>query len=181
MKRIKALIAKHIGFLSFFVSALVFLGVTWLKPHQPATLVPIINRFVAPGSRLQLHDVHWVPASAVKPAPFAQLHGYAKAPLYPGEIVSPAMLGNMSAKTVIVAVTPTNASDTTVALPGALVEVLVLTPKALLWHSDALPVVRGNSGNGGGASVDVTMPIAEAVHYEHLKAKGSVELVGLTS
>jgi len=182
MSSLKERMKEHAGVAAFAVSAAVFgfLSLTHAKA-QGAVMVPIMSHFIAPGSRVKESDIHWVSSTTVHSVNVSRLLGYARVPLYVGEVLSPQEIGGLPNKTVVVAVTPTNGSDVNVAATGDMVDILVLGPKGVRWQSGALLVEGTTDYTGSGASINVTMSLAEAMVFERVKALGTVELVGMTS
>lgn len=182
---IKDFLRGHAGLVAFCASAMAFGGLSVLKPGEPARgtpiMVPIVKNFVAAGSPVHSGDIRWVPESHLHPVKALNLKGYAKVPLFPGEILSPQNLGTLSKRSVLVAVAPTNGIDARVARVGSYVDVLVATAHGVSWQSGPLPVVSRSLGAGATASIDVSMEMRQAVVFEQWKSRGTVELVGMTS
>ncbi|MCL5116386.1 MAG: hypothetical protein M1272_04485 [Firmicutes bacterium] len=181
MKGLKDRLSEHAAVVAFGASALVFGVLSVMKARHPVALVPVVREFVPQGSRIEPKEIRWIASSAVMSAPAGQFKGYAKVPLFPGEILSPVEVGRFSSKTVIVAISPTYSIDANVAVPGSAVDVLVMGSRGVVWESGPLPVVSTSVGSSAPASVNVTMPLAKALTYERLRTGGQVELMGMTS
>ncbi len=185
MNSFKQQLQNRAGIAAFAASAVVFGLLSILKPGRQAQpshiLVPIVKKFVASGSHVSPGDIRWVRESRLRPIPAKDLSGYAKVPLFPGEILSPQNLGQWSQRTVLVAVAPTNAVDSGVARVGNYVDVMVTGAKGVAWQSGPLPVVGRSLGGGLRPSVDVAMGMKQALTFEQIQSKGRVELVGMTS
>ncbi|MCY0863450.1 MAG: SAF domain-containing protein [Sulfobacillus sp.] len=167
------------GPLALVVSGAVFLGSSWLTPNRPVVEVPVVTRYVPPGSPITAADLRWVPETAMGAINPSRLQGYAREPLWPGAVVTPAMLGKIPQNWVVMTVSPSAAADTFLASPGASVQVVVWSGQQIIWQSSPLTVIGVNQSIGSGADVALLVPWQEAIAlYQHEKA-GLVMLVGV--
>lgn len=174
---------KHAGLAAFVVSAAVFAGISLAQHSPPAHAeIPLVARYVARGSRVTPPDIRWISEGSLHAVKPDLLTGYARVPLFPGEIVSPAEIGRHGSATVLVAIAPQDAVDLNVAHVGGTVDVLVLGKTGhIVWQSGAVPVVSASTGSGMASSVNVSMSMAQAMAYVQHKPEGTVELVGMGS
>lgn len=183
MKGLKDRLQTRAGLVAFAVSAVIFGVMSVAVPHTKSThvLIPIVKRFVAAGRPVGSGDIEWVSEATLRPVSPSALKGYAKVPLFSGSVISPQELGPFSRGTVLVAVSPASPVDAGVAVVGGEVEVLVSNTHGLAWQSGPLPVVSRTLGGGSPASVNVVMTMNEALSFERVMNRGTIELVGLPS
>ncbi|NMP22570.1 SAF domain-containing protein [Sulfobacillus harzensis] len=169
---------ERAGLAAFVAAALVFMVLSVVPRRQPqALLVPVLRHDVAAGTRLSASDIRWVKSTRIHGVEPASLVGYAKTPLFAGEIVSPVDVGaRPPSGAVVVAVAPADSADVTVAAIGRQVDILaVLKNGQLAWQSGPVTVV----GLSHGASVQVAMPLTQAIAYERQAFESTIELVGM--
>lgn len=182
MSALRDQLQRRAGLAAFGVGALVFGALSVAKPGTAAApaMVPVLKRFVAAGSPVSTRDIRWVSDTKMRPAPRQKLSGYARVPLFPGEILSPVQLGKQSRQAVLVAVAPTSGVDARVARVGGSVDVLVTGAKGVLWQSGPLAVVGRSLGAGTVPSVTLAMTYAQAVGYERVEPGATIEMLGVT-
>ena len=178
MKRIREALKRRAGVAAFLCAAVVFgvLSIIQPQPKSHQIRVPLVKRFVAQGGRLQTSDIHWEDEANLKPVAPRRLQGYAKVPLFPGEVLSPADLGHEPESMLLVAVEPSQPAEAQVAQVGSYVQIMVAGAHGIVWQTKPVAVVSRS-----GSTVSVAMPTAEAHQFELMKSKGAVDLVGLSS
>ena len=183
IKGLRDRLQRRAGLTALLVGALVFglLSLAHSKTTAVSVLVPVVKTFVASGSRIESRDIRWISEEKLHRVLPSQLRGFAKTPLFPGEVISPQDVGSFSQNEVLVAIAPTNSEDAAVAIPGSSVDIFLDSGQRVDWQSGPLPVVSRSSGAGIPASIDVAMPLHEALGFEALRHSDTVELVGLTS
>ncbi len=183
MNALRNRLQRRAGFIAFAAGAVVFGVMSLVKPHSNArpVLVPVVERFVAAGSRVPSKAIRWVNENRLREVTAKKLRGYAKVALFPGEVMSPELLGSYTPGTVLVAVVPSNPVDVRVASLGENVEVLVSNRQGVKWQSGPLEVVSRTTGGGTVASVNLAMSMRSAMAFEAAASHGTVELVGLPS
>ncbi len=183
MKGLRERLQRRAGLVALAISAVVF-GVLSLAHSKTAAIsifVPVVKTFVAKGGPIRAQDIRWIPEQRLHRVSLRQLRGFANTDLFPGELISPQDVGHYAQDVVLVAVAPTSAVDEAVAKTGSEVDILLKTGQQVKWQSGPVPVVSKSSGVGLPASIDVAMPIHEALGFEALRGRGTIELVGLTS
>jgi len=165
--RLIAAVRKQPAAAAFGAGAVVFglLSLPRVKAPSTAPDVPLVTRFVAKGSALRRSDIRWVAQTQLRPVSARRLTGYAKADLFPGEIVSPQELGSRGSQSVLVAVSPTSAQSASVAAAGTDVDVFVFGPSGLEWHSGPVPVLNKVATGGSSAVVEVAMTLPQALRF----------------
>lgn len=184
MSSLKDRLRSRAGVAAFAASAAVFGALSVIKPNTATKthfLVPIISHFVAAGTKMSSNDIRWVAPGALRQVAENRLMGYAKVPLFPGDIVSPEEIGTLAKSTVIVAVAPSNGIDSRVAATGSFVDIWVSGNHGIEWQSGPLPVVSASLSAGFSPSINVAMSLSQALAFEQVKARGAVELVGVSS
>lgn len=151
--------------------------------------IPVAARMVERGAPVNAADVRWVPAQ--KMAVWNRRGPrWAKQTLYPGEVLSPMVLtsAQVARNGERVQVVPASPADLLVATAGGWVEIVVTSPKGVVWTSGAvrvLSVPAAGSGllggsNAGGSGVGVLMTPKQAVAFEGVRMQGAVSLVGVS-
>lgn len=174
------------GAVAFVASAVVFGALSMVHASKaassaPRAMVPLMTHFVAAGQAIARQDWRWVPESTLTAVKGQQVTGVARVPLEPGQVLSPAVLGGVRESLVTVSVAPTAAADARVARIGSSVDVLVGSPGSVAWQSGPVPVVAVSAQVGAEPSVSVLMSFTQAMQYEGLSRRGTVEILGMDS
>ncbi len=172
------------GVVAFLVSAVTFgaLSMAHSRPGVASTapvMVPLMTHFVAAGQAISRRDWRWVRESQLKAVKEEQLVGVARVPLEPGQVLSPTVLGGVRRPRVMVVVAPTDGADVRIARIGSSIDVLVRSAGSTTWQSGPIPVVAVSAQVGTNPSVNVLMSLNQAMQYEALSRRGTVEILGM--